>query len=321
MINQLFKPRSVIEKLLNGPLVIQLEDIMTNINDYYRFKIFDNNVKYYLKKLHLLNHKNYTSTYKEMCNLTDEETAKLVFFLQSDLIVNHDNINEIENIFDKLIFFNLSNQQIETLFEKKFEKEINKQKSNKFNQLIKSKKLDKKGTLDFIAFGEERDIPEKDNEFEINLFDAIKNHFFSPGIETKYADEISKYLKQGLYQDIFPIPKVQKIYRGMSVTNSWLDTVTVRHQKGKIVKEFIWHPKANSSSWTKNLEIAKNFAISNADKNLNSVPIVMIAYVDNNEIGAFLDLIGWYKNITNEYSREREIMSLGNINVSEIILL
>ena len=188
---------------------------------------------------------------------------------------------------------------------------------------IKSQKPDepKGGKLDKFAFGEERGLPEDDNNFEANLFYDLEEHFSTAGMPKSSVDAIANFIKTGKYSNIFKAPSVEKVYRGMGIQYEWLKSANsigkgwVLNNTGKIDKSFTWYPKRNVGSWTKDISVAREFAENNAYGDY--VPVILVAYINKNKLGTFFDFKELYKLIPT-YDYEKEILSLGKVIVSQI---
>lgn len=180
------------------------------------------------------------------------------------------------------------------------------------------------GILDKFAFGDSRsNVSEPDNSFEKKLYDSLKGHFDSAGIDKVYADTISNFIKNGKYFKVFKAPTVEKVYRGMAVSYEWLKAANgtgkrwVLRDVGTVDKKFTWYPRNNASNWTKDITIARRFATA-AAKGREMIPIIMIAYINDNKPGTFFDTSALYKLISSAYEEEKEVLSFGQVKVSKL---
>ena len=333
---QYFKSDEEIDKLFKEYMTdfLYLSEIL---NEEYadEFREFDNEIKTIIiynnvssgKRLSTIDkiEKKY-NFYKQLLNLSGEQAEAYEVF-NIDGRLNKKQITVLKPVFTKLFDMlsgkdpkGLAHELSNTVFHDEFIK-AEKQKQ----KFLKKSSKNRGGRLDLIAFGSERNLPELDNKFEQQLHTAISSHLDHAGMQIQYVTAIRNILKQGLYDDVFTRPNVQKVYRGMGVKYEWLKAAIgakkgeVAIKNGHIEKRFTWHPKKNAGSWTKSLRTAKRFANENSNLKSGTVPIVMVAYTDDNGDDVFLDAKLWYKNINDEYSAEREVISLSDIKVSEIM--
>lgn len=333
---QYFKSDKEIDKLFKEYMTdfLYLSEIL---NEEYNdtFKKFDNEIRTIILNFNKINNKALSivdsiekryNFYKQLLNLSGEQAeAYEMFNISGEL--NKKQITMLKPVFTKLFDMlsgkdpkSLAHELYSTMFHDDFIK-AEKQKQ----RLLKKSSKNSGGRLDLIAFGSERYLPELDNKFEQQLHTAISRHLDHAGMQIQYVTAIRNILKRGIYDDMFTRPNVQKVYRGMGVKYEWLKAAIgakkgeVAIKNGHIEKRFTWHPKKNAGSWTKSLRTAKRFANENSNMKSGTVPIVMVAYTDENSDDVFLDARLWYKNISDEYSAEREVISLSDIKVSEIM--
>jgi hypothetical protein len=170
---------------------------------------------------------------------------------------------------------------------------------------------------------------EESNDEEDYVYYSLYKHFVN---NDPFDDHISGILSTILSQKKYPdiIQEYQKtIYRGMTVETSFLKNIVGITKKDlddldNIEKSFVFKPKSKgSSSWSESKAEARNFALKN--KNLvleDSVNIVLVANHEDNK-NKFLKCTNTlYKFFHFEdYEEEKEVIGLGDIKVSKIIVL
>jgi len=183
---------------------------------------------------------------------------------------------------------------------------------------------------------------EKNTEIENQLFQSLRRHFDSGNtpLSKEEVDQVIGFINQGLYTDVFKVPKVKTLYRGITLSYNKENAKLIekflppgisfadifRQQSAlKLTNNFLSFKaqidltnKAgkHSASWTKSLSKAKEFA-SVDHKNL---AIIFCATVADNP-GKWIDCEGLYDLIEiADYADEREVIATGTIRVDKVMI-
>jgi hypothetical protein len=197
---------------------------------------------------------------------------------------------------------------------------------------MKPKSRPQDAPLDKYAFADQRedlDVEEPNNENEESLYYSLRDHIVSNvKPDDQEANLLAKILKDDLYSDVFVKPDVSSVFRGMKVKIPYVSSFLSREQIEELNNaqmitlsgHFVYVPRKKSkiSSWSKNKESSVPFySVSFADDEHYSV--LLYASTKEND-GKFLDLQKIYRldNDMREFSYEREIISVGQIDVNKI---
>ena len=179
---------------------------------------------------------------------------------------------------------------------------------------------------------------EKNTKLEDELEDAIENHFMASWPFTKdVANKLSELLSKNLYIDILKRPKVDIVYRGMSVNEQWIKRSLELNNDDQlpasieIEKSFTFLPKPmmGSSSWTCDFGVARDFSISSIEKSQYLMhnfahgkithSIVLHAKLSENYNSFLSGEDGLYKlQHASGYQHEREVLGLNDIKVFKL---
>jgi len=198
---------------------------------------------------------------------------------------------------------------------------------------IKPDSDDDNAPLGRYAFADKKydPSPEKDNPTEKRIWKTLFD-FFSGEVEAidrNFIDEIDELIYSNQYQRIFFHSDVDKLYRGMCVQKSWFEH--------KSESQKMYKPHFIASSWTKDFEIAKKFALENKsdDISFNDTDqgdiVAIVISTDLNVDGQREKTIdcgdlksGLYSidsglaNKLARWSKEKEVIVFGNCAISEI---
>lgn len=175
-----------------------------------------------------------------------------------------------------------------------------------------------------IAFATSR--PKKPYELntdvESDLLHALEDHFEgSTPLKAKNVKKIRDFIANGWYSDTFKVPDSDTLYRGMAVSESWLQEklgIDELDDSGSEEVDYSYGKPSETSSWTDELRIAKKFSLDAADDIRKPYMVVMHALSSDNP-NSFIDCRGLYDLIELErYSEESECMGLGSIKVFKI---
>jgi len=183
---------------------------------------------------------------------------------------------------------------------------------------------------------------EKNTKIESMILASLSKHVAGTTPMSSNAAQIIKILlERGLYQDVFKAPKVNRVYRGMGVTEEYVQNLGINpnelneefekekiedmlgRAKAKVIeKEFTFKPRGKTfaSSWTLNPKVAADFATTSSPTKGTYMVIMEAETALNN--GSFLDAVGFYEidNLAS-FSSEQEVFGLGEIKVSKIYVL
>ncbi len=183
---------------------------------------------------------------------------------------------------------------------------------------------------------------EKNTKIESMILASLSKHVAGTTPMSSNAAQIIKtLLEQGLYKDVFKAPTVDKLYRGMGVTEEYIQNLGINpnelneelgkeniedmlgRRKAKVIeRQFTFKPRGKTfaSSWTTSPKVAADFASTNAPTK-GTYMVIMEAETDLND-GSFLDAAGFYEidNLAS-FSSEQEVFGLGEITVSKIYVL
>ena len=202
--------------------------------------------------------------------------------------------------------------------------------SEKKEELPKLKpEAPKNASLGQFAFGDERNIPEKNTEFEKKVLSALEKHVDeSHMLDKPYANALKKILRNNQYSNIIK-PQTMPIYRGMLLPEDILRKFLKLKKSEKLNSEgkknvsLIVKPRwGDASSWSDNEHVAEDFAQKNLHR-MDLVSVILVALPENNP-NKLLDLSAIYSelegaSIISEYSRvDQETIGLGPIKVTEI---
>ncbi len=174
-----------------------------------------------------------------------------------------------------------------------------------------------------IAFSPDRKgVPlERNTKVEDELFLAIRQHFelSDTPLSKKDISLIQSFISQGLYNKIFSEPKVEDVFRGMSVDEEFISSILNGSvsNSGVFDVNYTFKPYGDTSSWTDNEKVSLKFAKDGADKTL-PYTLIMHARVSENP-NKFIDSDGLYQLQSVKYHKsEKEIIGLGDIIVNKI---
>lgn len=163
---------------------------------------------------------------------------------------------------------------------------------------------------------------ERDTKIEIGLIRDIQWHFSGHmPLPVDSSELIQSFLKDGLYSDIFKEPNVEHVFRGMAVSQKWLNNIlnnSSPSNKGAVDMKFSFVPLKDrgGSSWS----TSKEFAFSWAEDQVNDeedVAIVLIANVSDNKYKFAIGADGLYKlDGPASYEFQHEAVGLDIIKVS-----
>ena len=188
-----------------------------------------------------------------------------------------------------------------------------------------------------------RNPPREENtEIENQLFRSLTRHFDTGNtpLSKEEVDQVIGFINQGLYTDVFKVPKVKTLYRGINLSYNKENAKLIekflppgisfadifRQQSTlKLTSNFLSFKaqidltnKAgkHSASWTKSLSKAKEFASTNH----KNIAIIFCATVADNP-GKWIDCEGLYDLIEiDDYAEEREVIAAGNIRVDKVMI-
>ena len=205
------------------------------------------------------------------------------------------------------------------------------------------------GDLGIVAFPHSRTdvlFDELNTPIEDKIETDLESFFHNSGyIEPDVLKKMIAFKSKGEYKDIFIDPKVSKIYRGMSIDSEGLkkllrDKETFKSAVNSLArgKKYIaevklqFKPRGGASSWTTQKEIAIKFANQNAVEQIDFVivkdkietfkgdaALILHADATENVEKKFSGPGGLYNlNFADEYSHEKEIICVGNVNVYKV---
>jgi hypothetical protein len=98
---------------------------------------------------------------------------------------------------------------------------------------------------------------EKSTKLEMQLLDAVVNHFRGDHLDVESAELLHGFLKRGQYTDIIHEPNYNILYRGLSVPSKWVAKI-LGYKKtaelpamGTVEKMFTFNPKkGGATSWS-----------------------------------------------------------------------
>jgi hypothetical protein len=193
-----------------------------------------------------------------------------------------------------------------------------------------------KGPMGKVLFGNERQDKlrgtEDNTNLERNLLWDIVNHLNGHNkISPENGNKIINYLSKGLYPDILTKPAEPVVYRGLTVSVAALERILKKnsesltfHGKLKFKSPMVYKPRGAddfSSSWSTNPSVSINFFDAVGDGPDFDGPIVkvfLVASTAENE-NRFFDLKKYYKVISDEFDREKEVIGLGDIKIRGIV--
>lgn len=260
--------------------------------------------------------------------LTDQnghfEKSELSVLNNVNRIATDDMINDIIKYNFKIANFVNFNEFID-----EFEYKL-KTLFNKFYDLLKSYaqqigvlkvKVDepKGGSLGKIAFGELRDMPEKDTEIEARIVDYLKQHFKGEPMIGSVAKEISSLLKARKYRNYLRGPETDAVYRGMLVSGAWLrQHVKSPGYSGEAEVNMKFVPIDVASSWSQSIDVAERFSRRHSDKTDMYYVVLCADPFEENE-GKFLDCLNLYSLFgAATYIDEVEAIGFGEIAVNKL---
>jgi hypothetical protein len=179
------------------------------------------------------------------------------------------------------------------------------------------------GPFGKIFAGDERSLPEPNNEKESDVLNSIHNHVVDNlSIPKKITNQIANVLDKKLYNDVIKKPNQKIVFRGMALSPN-----SVRKLLSKIPKQRTLINLKNpikykslsgaGSSWTKLQGIAHNFAMDSYELGRPYI-IILVAETSKNE-NKFFDLNEYYNQIDDQNKKEMEVIGLGEILISKII--
>lgn len=180
-------------------------------------------------------------------------------------------------------------------------------------------------TLGQIAFATKRkDKPfELDTAEETRLYTALRRYFDeNTPLDAKDVGTIKELLANGWYADVFAEPTANEVYRGMSVSEEWLQKITGQETLPEVGEADInvsFKPKNNSSSWSTDSSMAEYFSIHPAQRGKGfKRAVVLHANVADNP-GNFVSATGLYGvEGLDEFTGENEVIGLGPIKIHKI---
>ena len=196
---------------------------------------------------------------------------------------------------------------------------------NLLREYIRNVIIEEAKSLGQIAFADQRkDVPKETNtDFENNLHKAIKNYFLdNKTIQYQVTKEMSNYLENNDYADIFHEPKTNNVYRGLDVGESFLKKFLNRDRISEegILRELREFPSQDIiSSWSTSATSASHFASrTNHTIRENKFRIMLFEKVSDNP-DKFIDCDSLYEVEHLGYFRnEKEVLGIGNITISQI---
>lgn len=208
---------------------------------------------------------------------------------------------------------------------------VKKEIEDRKEKLKNTAEEDPRAAMGRIAFGQHRKdgTPyEKDTEYEKKVYNAISDHVNGnitiPASKTKL---INALLRKNLYPKIIAKPGQEEVYRGMTVTPTWLATaigeskVEDLSSMGTKEKKFVFTPiRGDSTSWSVSEKKAQHFARFARFESKDHYAVLLYARVEDNP-NKFLDLTkGIYDKVSGfeDYAHEKEVIGLGKINVYKI---
>ncbi len=183
--------------------------------------------------------------------------------------------------------------------------------------------------------------PEENTEIENQLFQSLTRHFDNASpLSKKDVDQIIDFINQGLYTDVFKVPKVKTLYRGINLSDSKENVELIekflppgisfadifrQQSDSKLTNNFLSFKTQidltnktgkYAASWTKILSQAKDFA--SADH--TNTQIIFCATVTDNP-GKWIDCEGLYDlREIDDYASEREVIAAGKIRVDKVMI-
>jgi hypothetical protein len=206
-----------------------------------------------------------------------------------------------------------------------------------------------RSALNKFAFAEQRpeefEDPEKNNEKENKLLRSILDHFLDggDGLTANDCSLIQKFLKKGIYSDVFFPPTVKTVKRGMTVSESYLRSMKVFNiwsglESGgfavvKHPQHWTYNPLQgkSASSWSKAVltdpsdgGVVWSFAFGNTwygDRG-HKAGVIFVAETAANP-GMFFDADGVYglEGMTDSLADEEEAVGLGSIICRSLIVV
>lgn len=307
----------------------RLEDAVYRISEKYIQRLIRNSKDYtahagYIRAFSAIHMALYSKT-----DFTVNSIKKLIknFF---DKILNKKELLEAESI--KVIY----NGEFSKKFRAALDKALLEVKQVTEKALVINAEAPKNSPLGQIAWGDERNLPEKNNAVEKKLYDALEDHIDNNQMMNKPTAQIfMKILKKNLYKKVIK-EQTKPIYRGIAVSEEILrkllgvDKKFVIKDKGDLDVDVNVKPKYGyASSWSAVRDIAKQFSgggmTSGAEKLLysdNAVYAVILKAFPEDNNGQFLDLSAIYKELQDttvgSYRYEKETIALGPVNVTRV---
>ena len=176
------------------------------------------------------------------------------------------------------------------------------------------------GELGKIAFGEERldDVPfEKDTHEERDLYDGFVEQIFrNEKLNSSQIAVVKKLLRDKKYPKFFKEPNVDVLYRGIAVTEDWLEKKLDFSPEDSGVSSEGYVDDGRMSSWTVDELTAEKFAKDSVGRTLNSWVVVLKTHVSKNP-GCFLDLTDGIYALDRFVGKqsEQEVFGFGPIEV------
>ena len=176
-----------------------------------------------------------------------------------------------------------------------------------------------------FAFADEKygyeQSPEHDVQQERILYQKILD-FMNGDIARLTSEDCNlmlNFIKEGKYTRIFMKPDTDVVYRGMSVKREWFN----KHRSG----EFTYSPKFKASSWTRDFDIAKRFAIVKNDDHPGNVAVVITTSVNGIDAIDCGNLLKGIYSIDSgpkgdgriaSWDHEKEIIVIGDATVNSV---
>lgn len=173
-----------------------------------------------------------------------------------------------------------------------------------------------------IAFPQERGGKpfEENTKIEDKLHASIENFLADNiAIPANHCRLIQKFLANGWYTNVFAPPKVDIVYRVMSVNKKWLTTIlNVREdedlpEEGHIEVPYTYKSRRTCSSWTDNYDtatwIAYEFHEATKPEFQKDYEITMFAKISDNPQNTFITCLGGLYDV------------VGNLGMAEVISL
>jgi len=177
--------------------------------------------------------------------------------------------------------------------------------------------------------------PEVNTAVEDKLEQELTTHFVNnKHLSAKSGQALKTSLENGWYEKIISEPEQATVYRGLKVDEEWMVKNVGENwrkqffkAKGQLKINMVLRPKTGSAtsavtSWTNNFVIAREFAQGPASFGARQMDVVLCAAIKDNP-NQFIDSAAGLYSIdgNDEFAQEEEVLGIGSIKVSQIILL